>query len=547
MPKYLKSQKIIFVLLLVWFVGASLSQIKTKSFTTDEIIHLPAGYTYLKTFDYRVNPEHPILPKIWSALPWAMLGPDDSINQKSWENSGKYYWNNYSSDRDIGIDLLFNKSHLDWKQYSSQIMMLLLTVLFFIFSTIFVKNTIGVIPSLFYLTLSVFNPQYLGHGYLVTTDMALAVSSFIALVFFSKFIEKPTTASAIYLGLTSALMLLCKHTGIIFIAFFVLYFIYLRIFQKKLIPIKYYLLIFIIIYATIFIVYLPGSFNLIPELKPEQLKNIDESWAFNSKSIYITHFLRLIFVPAIYLKGLFMVVIHAGAGHSAYLMGQISRVGWWYYFPIAFILKNSVFLLVMIGVLFYKNKFYQKSPLAKIFIWAMFFYLLVAILSKTNLGIRHLMPIYPILFYLLADAFSRFKSAQIQRNFALICLVLFSISSIRVFPNYLNYFSEIIGSPKNGGQYLADSNIDWGQEAKNIAKYQKENNIDYLYADYFWLGYEGLTAYGVKFIPLDYNDIPEHGYFVFGSSAVFSNPEIKNWLKQYDYDIINNSVYIIKQ
>ena len=46
--------------------------LRLESATFDETAHLPAGYTYLDRFDFRLNPEHPPLFKAWAALaPWA--------------------------------------------------------------------------------------------------------------------------------------------------------------------------------------------------------------------------------------------------------------------------------------------------------------------------------------------------------------------------------------------------------------------------------------------------------------------------------------------
>src|SRR6516164_1025429 len=53
---------ILFAGLVRWFAGSTAP-------TFDETSHLTAGYTYLAWGDYRLNPEHPPLVKLWAALP----------------------------------------------------------------------------------------------------------------------------------------------------------------------------------------------------------------------------------------------------------------------------------------------------------------------------------------------------------------------------------------------------------------------------------------------------------------------------------------------
>jgi hypothetical protein len=51
------------------FAASVISFARNSSATFDEVAHLPAGYTYLRWHDYRMNPEHPPLVKKLAALP----------------------------------------------------------------------------------------------------------------------------------------------------------------------------------------------------------------------------------------------------------------------------------------------------------------------------------------------------------------------------------------------------------------------------------------------------------------------------------------------
>src|SRR5712672_625478 len=54
---------------LIAFIVLALGDLLTTSPTYDETVHLVAGYSYLITHDYRLNPEHPPLVKMIAALP----------------------------------------------------------------------------------------------------------------------------------------------------------------------------------------------------------------------------------------------------------------------------------------------------------------------------------------------------------------------------------------------------------------------------------------------------------------------------------------------
>jgi len=57
------------VVLLGLFAAQGWQFIRSNSQTFDEAVHLTAGYSYLATGDFRLNPEHPPLIKLLSALP----------------------------------------------------------------------------------------------------------------------------------------------------------------------------------------------------------------------------------------------------------------------------------------------------------------------------------------------------------------------------------------------------------------------------------------------------------------------------------------------
>jgi hypothetical protein len=60
-----KNYRVIITLILGFVLVVSVLNAWWDSAIFDETAHIPAGYSYLKLHDMRLNPEHPPLIKIW--------------------------------------------------------------------------------------------------------------------------------------------------------------------------------------------------------------------------------------------------------------------------------------------------------------------------------------------------------------------------------------------------------------------------------------------------------------------------------------------------
>src|SRR5262245_12656295 len=89
---------LVFVALLL---TVSITSLREKSGTFDELVHLPAGYSYLATGDFHLNPEHPPLVKVLSAIPLLFLHPKMDLEDWTWKEGDQsrfgvkflYEWN----------------------------------------------------------------------------------------------------------------------------------------------------------------------------------------------------------------------------------------------------------------------------------------------------------------------------------------------------------------------------------------------------------------------------------------------------------------------
>src|SRR5688572_33053305 len=86
--------------------------------------------------------------------------------------------------------------------------------------------------------------------------------------------------------------------------------------------------------------------------------------------------------------------------NHTFLAGDYSTDGWWYYFPVAFLIKTPVGFLVLIavGVAVCLRRRQELGSLNEIFLFVpIAIYLAAAINNPFQVGIRHILPLYPFL------------------------------------------------------------------------------------------------------------------------------------------------------
>jgi hypothetical protein len=218
-------------------------------------------------------------------------------------------------------------------------------------------------------------------------------------------------------------------------------------------------------------------------------------------------------LPQSSLRGL--VGVYAWSrGRVAYLCGQSSVIGWWYYFPAAFAFKTPLATLaaLTIAIIIVTKRIPRLNPPA---IWTLSaalippsFYLIYAMTSRVDVGIRHIFPIYPFLFILIGVAASiacktRPKLTAILSAAFILAL---AIKTASAFPNFIPFFNRAAGGSRGGFQLLSDSNLDWGQDLPALAQWQRENPRHQLYLCYW--GSADPRYYGIHYINLPASDAP---------------------------------------
>lgn len=505
--------KLIMILSLSIMLGVMVFSANGDSPIRDEEPHIAAGYSYLTKGDYRLNPEHPPLIKDLAAFPLLFLDlnfPDqlwsEGLNNQ-WVIGHKFLYN-YGNNPDV---MLF------WARLPIMILSVLLGYLVFRWS----RELYGDKAASLAVILYAFDANIIAHSRYVTTDLGIAFAFFLHLYVLWKFLINPTWKYFVYTGLTFGVVLVTKFSAALLVPIYGLVFLYLVFKNQKVKSrIKYianiasdsiikrgiaYMVAFasvvILGVATMYFFYVPHTLNMNESL---QKSLINENMYSGTEPI---EKLAEISTPLTqYFLGFTMVSAHVSSGHASYLLGKAAD-GFKMYYPVAFAVKTplpEIILILTTIVLLVLRKFRSLN-------WFDEFYLLVpvavfvgmAMAGSLNLGIRYLLPIFPFLFVFASKTANlvdfkkalefiksgRFFALSVVSCFLSIVLVFWHIyGSLSAYPHYLSYFNESIGGPKNGLKYIADSNLDWGQDLKRLKTYVDENNIQNIKIDYFGSG-----------------------------------------------------------
>ena len=126
-------------------------------------------------------------------------------------------------------------------------------------------------------------------------------------------------------------------------------------------------------------------------------------------------------------------------------------------------------------------------------------FLSLAIYSRMNIGLRHILPIYPFLFVWLGGVSAALlRSPSIAKRGAVCFLGLWLVGSCVVnYPDYLAFFNETLGD-RERHEILVDSNLDWGQDLKGLKRWMVDQGVEKIELAYF--GTADPAYYGIKAI-----------------------------------------------
>jgi hypothetical protein len=250
---------------------------------------------------------------------------------------------------------------------------------------------------------------------------------------------------------------------------------------------------------------------------------------------------------ATYLNSIFRVGGHIDQGHYSFLLGERSIEGWWHYFGVATAVKLPtpviILLLSAIGLLIYHYRRPLPGPRPAFLLLPALALFLLASGLRLNIGIRHIMPIWPLLWLLIVAQLPHFWTNRVGRVSLMILFAALIIGTLRQHPHHLAYFNSLVGGSSHGYRVLGDSNLDWGQDLNLLHDYlQEEGGLDTIFLSYY--GAANPLAYGFpaqnlidgQEIPADFKPAnPAPGVYAISVSHLqglgLQDPDLFDWFR----------------
>ncbi|WKZ31031.1 MAG: glycosyltransferase family 39 protein [Candidatus Dojkabacteria bacterium] len=475
------------IIIAIAFVSIAFSAVQTKSATVDEKFHLVRGVMLLETGDLRINQHHPYLFNLIHALP--TLLDKDIVNPPT----DSELW-----DQALKDELAFEHVELNGGviEYTKNVLAgprLLATIITGFFLIAFywlLRRELGVFIAATATFLLAFSPTLLAHGPLVTTDAPAMITIFLSSWYLYLWIKYSRKDYLIAFVVFAFVALLTKYNAVmlgpIWAAFLLIGFYAKpdaakRLELKRLMIAAGKVLLVCIVWAVALTFAYKLQFATIYDMAYGRVTSEQQILAEISpedppivQDIKELVYLKIKFPFPQYVHGfLDNVIFHNEVGHDAYLLGESSNFGWWYYFPISFAIKETLPTLFLTIVAFALATYFlfaqwklgkgiKTQSFVLIMVPALLFALSVS--SSLNLGIRHLLPIYPFLF-LLIGAMLYEVAKRVRIKYLLTAMMAISfISVLLAYPNYISYFNESIPSRSDGYLYLRSSSYDWEQD-----------------------------------------------------------------------------------
>jgi 4-amino-4-deoxy-L-arabinose transferase-like glycosyltransferase len=465
------------------------------SATVDESPHILAGHRLWQCGDFGINPEHPPLLKLLAAAPLnfqTLIEPPWDCGSRMTSKPESFLFGTKFMIQN-GVDAIVVPVRL-----SAALMSLLLAILVMAATW----QMFGRWEAVTALALLAFEPNLIANGSIVTTDMALSATAFAAFYALYRFCRDPNAFRFLLVGTTVGLMLAAKHSAVIFVpVFFVLLIADVVISRRGESRLTKQILrrcadfagILLIGLVVLWALYgfryhaIPGegenTISVGNYIKANSMLRPEIAESLSARIVAGMNQTHLL--PESYVLGLADII--ASGSRNAYIFDHNYPTGRWFYFPLAFIVKSSVALLLLLPLGFLFTFFDREKRREMLFLLIpplLFF--AVALTSQLNIGVRHILPVYPF-FIVIAAVGAVWLSRKLYLfRYVLICLLLFhAATSVRTAPNFMAFSNDLWGGTNNTYRIFRGPDVDWGQNTKLVAEYlARESITDCWFAPY---------------------------------------------------------------
>ena len=488
------------VLLAAVHFSLAISGARFASSTFDEGLHVTAGMANVLAGDHRLHSGNGLLPQVWAALPLALSdgafafpNPDSIIDQQPVDDFhllthflGHVFF--YEVGNDPAEILAAARA---------QIALAGAALCLIVFG--WARALWGTAPALLACGLASLSPNLLAHAGLATSDLLFTTLLLLALGLVWQSFWQRTVGRILLAGLSLGALALTKVSAIAAAPMVGLLLLGRAVAQT---PLRWWarppvssrsgraaaLLGIVVLQGLTAGLLIWAAYGFRYEVLAEDQPGragMAAQWAWvheregaSFDAIDTARAWRVL--PEGFLFSAAFVLRHAEERNSFFL-GDSHIGGDWRFFPFAVAVKTPIALFPLLGIagwLLARAPREERRRLAirSAPLWILFLvYGAVAVSSSINLGLRHVLPLYPPLFILAGGAAWHLASAGALRRATVGLLGLsFAAASFAARPHYLAYFNATV-SPENGYRVLVDSSLDWGQDLEGLAQYLRKN------------------------------------------------------------------------
>jgi hypothetical protein len=550
-----------------------LISVRATSPTFDEPYHILRSYVYLTTGDDALLAQggHPPLANMVSVAPlWLRDDITLPLHQPGWPQvrqfkdlfavADAFLWR-------IGNDA---DSIVLWARLPGVLLSVLGALLVFVWS----RQLHGQLAALLGLLLYTFDPNIIAHSSVVTTDLGATVVVLATVYCLWRFCQRPRWSSLLLTGVLFGLAQGTKFSAL-FLAPICLVLLVMWMSKRSSstpplsLPLaqrlgghpglqRAYSVLFLCL-----VIFLVGAVVLwgVYGFRVSPLLPHEDSHPLLDRILPTSHLLvrRVAYslaerfpVPApAYFAELAWLQRYARSGHASFLMGEYGRSGWWFYFPVAFVIKTPIPVLILLLATVYQSirhkrlahqeAYFLVVPAALFFVSSMF--------SSIDIGYRNILPVLPLLFIYMGQVATR-AAGRLARGALLVLCAWCVLGTVLLSPHYLAYFNELVGGPSNGYKYLVDSNLDWGQDLKHLKRYLDSRDVPEVHLSYFGTADPGY--YGIHFLPMPTQPPAagaEPAYYVISATSLqgvyAGSANGAHWLARYEpSDRVGYSMFV---
>jgi 4-amino-4-deoxy-L-arabinose transferase-like glycosyltransferase len=411
--------------------------------TFDEPAHIAAGMQLLDKDEFTYEPLHPPLARVAEALGPFLAGYHSQNGGDMWIEGRRIF---YGSGNRPDNDLLA----------LARVGVLPFFVASLVMVWLWTGRHVGRVEAALAVILLANLPVFLAHSGLATTDAPFAATLTAAFFAFLLWLERPSPLRGLLFGAAVALALCTKLSALLFLPAAGIAVIAYRWacdgrswrptelfwpWHRALVPLA----------AAFVVIWVIYGYHADP--------------LYGIKSLA---------------EGVRELAAFAKDGDPSFFLGEVNDHGSWAFFPVLILVKSPLPFLIAIAigaVVLVRREHRDWQRMAPLLGAAAI--VASAMPSTINIGLRHILPAFPLLAVVAGIGLARLIQAPVapQRMAVAGLLVFWQIGeAAAAAPDYLAYFNQLaLGQPQ---RIVVGSDLDWGQDVRRLTAELKRRRVE---------------------------------------------------------------------